>query len=259
MLVRKTMSDTEDDEQLSRAIALSLQKPSHDLTSGAFKNSEASAVVIDLTEDPQEQTTSTLRAERIHGPIGKPTDSFHERSDVCFLGLNRKEMEEQRLARQRKASISPPPARRERRIPEEVRAHSAEPTPDAPLQPRQGSLLYPRGVVKKTWAFGYPRKDDFKIEEVLQKADLQLAVLSAFQWDIDWLLRKISPDRTKMIFVMQAKEDALVSGWALGCSVLRTNSDRYLSEATIPARNSSHVQLAPLFPFHGRRRQLHAF
>jgi len=42
------------------------------------------------------------------------------------------------------------------------------------------SLEYPRGAVKKTWAFGYPRENDIKIEEVLQKDKLKVAVLSAF-------------------------------------------------------------------------------
>lgn len=43
-------------------------------------------------------------------------------------------------------------------------------------------LKYPKGVVLKTWVYGSPRQgNDIKIEEVLQKDDLELAVLSAFQ------------------------------------------------------------------------------
>jgi hypothetical protein len=53
----------------------------------------------------------------------------------------------------------------------------------------RGGIQYPNGVVKKTWAFGYDRKgDDIKIEEVFQKNDLQLAVLSSFQIDADCML-----------------------------------------------------------------------
>ncbi|KAI9796827.1 MAG: hypothetical protein M1833_005970 [Piccolia ochrophora] len=68
-------------------------------------------------------------------------------------------------------------------------------------------LEYPRGVVKKTWAFGVPRKDDVKLEEVLQKHDLTTAVLSSYQWDPDWLMQKLDLQKTKLIFVMQAKDD----------------------------------------------------
>jgi hypothetical protein len=55
-----------------------------------------------------------------------------------------------------------------------------------PGVPGLSGLQYPDGVVKKTWAFGYDRNgDDIKIEEVLQKSDLEVAVLSSFQVDAD--------------------------------------------------------------------------
>ncbi|KAK5137285.1 hypothetical protein LTR08_000255 [Meristemomyces frigidus] len=77
-----------------------------------------------------------------------------------------------------------------------------------------GGLLYPRGVVKKTWAFGHGRTgNEIKLEEVLESATLRTAVLSAFQWDTDWVLGKlkIPPNggSTKCVFVMQAKDEAL--------------------------------------------------
>jgi len=76
------------------------------------------------------------------------------------------------------------------------------------------SLKYPHGVVKKTWAFGHERDgNDVKLEEVLEPRSLRTAVLSAFQWDIDWVLSKLNiPPKggiTKCIFVMQAKQDEL--------------------------------------------------
>ena len=44
----------------------------------------------------------------------------------------------------------------------------------------QTGLRFPQGVVKRTWASGFPRTaDDISIEEVLQKADLELAVISS--------------------------------------------------------------------------------
>ncbi|MCJ1312781.1 hypothetical protein MMC25_006457 [Agyrium rufum] len=71
------------------------------------------------------------------------------------------------------------------------------------------SLQYPRGVVKKTWALGYARDGlDIKIEEVFQRKSLKLAVLSSFQWDIEWLFSKVDIPRTKLILVMQAEDEA---------------------------------------------------
>lgn len=75
-------------------------------------------------------------------------------------------------------------------------------------------LAYPHGVVKKTWAFGYERTgNDIKIEEVLEPLTLRTAVLSAFQWDMEWLLPKLrtplNGGTTKCVFVMQGKDEAI--------------------------------------------------
>ncbi|KAK3322337.1 tyrosyl-DNA phosphodiesterase-domain-containing protein [Apodospora peruviana] len=70
-------------------------------------------------------------------------------------------------------------------------------------------LAYPRGVVKKTWALGQPRLgDDIKIEEVLQRSKLELAVLSSFQWDGGWLVSKLDLARTRVILVAYAADEA---------------------------------------------------
>lgn len=71
-------------------------------------------------------------------------------------------------------------------------------------------VKFPEGVVRKTWAYGCPRRgDDIKIEEVLQKSDLELAVLSSFQIDTEWIISKLC-DKTKVIWVLQAKTEAEV-------------------------------------------------
>ena len=73
-------------------------------------------------------------------------------------------------------------------------------------------LKFPRGVVKKTWALGQPRQDDdIKIEEVLQKDDLELAVLSSYQWDEDWLMSKLNFRKTKVVLIAFAADEATVS------------------------------------------------
>ncbi|KAK3113053.1 hypothetical protein LTR53_010041 [Teratosphaeriaceae sp. CCFEE 6253] len=81
-------------------------------------------------------------------------------------------------------------------------------------RPTHVGLSYPKGAVKKTWAFGHARTgDDIKLEEVLEPRTLRTAVLSAFQWDTDWVLSKLQTPpnggTTKCVFVMQAKDDAL--------------------------------------------------
>jgi Tyrosyl-DNA phosphodiesterase len=68
-------------------------------------------------------------------------------------------------------------------------------------------IHFPNGDVRKTWAYGCHRQDDIKIEEVLQKDDLELAVLSAYQWDDEWILRKINMRKTKVICVVQAETE----------------------------------------------------
>ncbi|OQO14869.1 hypothetical protein B0A48_00251 [Cryoendolithus antarcticus] len=77
--------------------------------------------------------------------------------------------------------------------------------PDSASRP-PGSLAFPKGIVRKTWALGHPREGtDIKLEEVLEPLTLRTAVLSAFQWDPTWLLTKLRRSQTKCIFVMQAK------------------------------------------------------
>jgi len=79
----------------------------------------------------------------------------------------------------------------------------AQPTPNNPLK-------YPAGAVRSTWAYGFARTGhDIKLEEVLEPLTLRTAVLSAFQWDIEWLLAKINLSTTKLLFIMQAATEEL--------------------------------------------------
>jgi hypothetical protein len=133
-------------------------------------------------------------------------------------GLDRRAMEAERLARmeakqpknteqpsvtmqaksnKRQRSISPPPTLR--------------PVKKIKEQENTSTLLqYPRGVVKKTWAFGHTRStNDIKIEEVLEKTTLRTALLSAFQWDTNWIMAKLNLQQTRVIMVMQADNEAV--------------------------------------------------
>ncbi|MCJ1286556.1 hypothetical protein MMC26_005902 [Xylographa opegraphella] len=144
-------------------------------------------------------------------------------------GLNRKAMEEERLARKRKAPISPPLRAKNRKTTDgsalqtrdrpsstaTVTATSTEAGPHEQSENRKTTLQFPAATVKKTWAFGFPRTgEDIKLEEVLQREDLTLAVLSSFQWEVEWVLRKVDTATTKLIMVMQAKDEATKQQYA---------------------------------------------
>ncbi|KAJ9618842.1 hypothetical protein H2203_008658 [Taxawa tesnikishii (nom. ined.)] len=213
------LSDSEDeDENLERAIAMSLQDQH---TVAAQSPSTSSVTSTQVTTAP-----ATSR--------------------MGIMGLDRKAMEQERLARlaarnnKRERSISPPTLGRPSKIAKSTNRDRSlhtiggeptlnhvlppaataqrplnrtnEPTPALPTttslsQTRHPSLKHPQGVLKKTWAFGHPRTiSDVKIEEVLESSTLRTAVLSAFQWDMDWVFRKLRTHQSKLIFVMQAKE-----------------------------------------------------
>ncbi|KAK2811797.1 hypothetical protein FQN50_001835 [Emmonsiellopsis sp. PD_5] len=79
-----------------------------------------------------------------------------------------------------------------------------------PEQPRREPrpLEFPLGAVKKTWVFGCERQgDDIKFEEVIQKTGLELAILSSYQWDYDWLFSKFRCHVTRFLLVMGIKEE----------------------------------------------------
>lgn len=70
------------------------------------------------------------------------------------------------------------------------------------------SLPFPEGVVKKTWMRGQPRgEDEITAEEVLQKDKLQMAIISSFQWDEEWMLKLIDVRRTKLMLVAFAADE----------------------------------------------------
>lgn len=121
-----------------------------------------------------------------------------------LAGLDRKQMEQERLARlgqKRKRDDSNAKIEDESGIPrkisklEAITAAVTSDTIDMSYIKDVNTLQFPDGAVKRTWAFGYPREnDDIKIEEVIQKQNLELAILSAFQIDAEWITSKLNPD-----------------------------------------------------------------
>jgi hypothetical protein len=208
----------DDDAQLKLAIQLSLQEAG------------ANQLVIDLTTDDEEDTspTKSLKTETKTSTQSSEskliTEALPAQSTFSILQLNRKQMEAERLARlKRDRPISPPPLRNpaKRSKSEDPKATVLKNIPQAskPLlatsgdsdPPRLVGIQYPKGVLKKTWAYGCPREgNDIKIEEVLQKSTLRFAYLSSFDWDVEWVLGKLmnKGDWPQLIFVREAKDTA---------------------------------------------------
>lgn len=286
--------DEDDDEALRIAIALSLGEDPGVRQGGRVERSgrpKASGGVIDLTQEDDDGDGRDGDGDDVvvvdggggggggrsskvdrpkHGELAAPKSapqatpeleyqSTSTPSAFSVFGLDRKKMEEERLARlsKRKASalddgqsldratqrpriaapalhkttstgpkVAPPSSTPRLHLPLSPRQRTAGPPPPSSLEKGKtpsasvtglsssspNGLPFPQGIVKKTWAFGQPRQgDDIKIEEVLQKQQLQLAVLSSYQWDEEWMLSKIDLARTKLVLIAFAVDEAQVN------------------------------------------------
>lgn len=167
-------SDSDEDEDLRRAIALSLQ--SQDMV------------------PKDEATTNGAGDEQNSTPDG----------NVIFgsVALNRKEMEEARLQRLGKRRHSHSYGEEH---PKKRTVHQQAPCKEY-SQPQ-----YSHGTVRRTWTHGHPKTPEcISIEEVLQKDELQLALISSFQWDEEWMLSKLNVDETRILLLAYAKDEEQV-------------------------------------------------
>ncbi|KAK9772650.1 putative Tyrosyl-DNA phosphodiesterase-domain-containing protein [Seiridium cardinale] len=221
------------DEDLKRAIVLSLSQNGSDTVADVSKSSpDQGEEDEDEDEDdlnktpvyrPRKQEKSGPRAATPRDPSQQTSHHQTESSQAPStgpLGLNgsdRKRMEEERLARlaiKRKASDSDlEPQDRSRKLRTGPASQSSRSASDTAIN-REGrpssstkvsgsrTLPFPKGVIKKTFAQGFQRtEDDIKIEEVFQKDKLQLAVLSSFQWDEEWMMSKIDFQKTSVYLI----------------------------------------------------------
>jgi hypothetical protein len=234
-------SEDESDSQLKAAIAASLRDVNK--MPSSIGSSPQDSQFVDLTADSDnEETDEDLKAaielslsgqKSASEEITTKSDSASagplSQTPLGILGLDRKKMEEERLARvaKRKAeqvSLSPPSVNRQKRhdigVPEPGLASftfssasttSTRASKPKPLASSCPGIQYPQGVVKKTWTFGVQRSgDDIKIEEVLQQTDLELIIASSFMWNLEWFLSKTNTASTRYLLMMQAKEEATV-------------------------------------------------
>lgn len=220
--------EDDEDEALRKAIALSL----------GHAPSTPKPEEIDLTADDDSDGEKNTKNASHPVPVPAPKPPRAATSSLSALGLDRKRMEEERLARlnKRKASelsptageLDPRPQQRQKTAELSEKSTSVTSSRVAaagPSKPNQSigplnplvvetrlrpgpSLPFPQGVVKKTWVRGQPRLgDDITIEEVLQKEKLEIAVLSSFQWAADWMLSKIDVARTRMLLIAFAADE----------------------------------------------------
>lgn len=216
------MDGLTDDEALQIAIKMSLEEQSSSVA-GQQSAASGNAEVIDLTESEATWSSSqNAHTDSNHQPSGKGASSTIETPSMGILGLDRRKMEQERLARlgqrpRTTKSISPPPISRDsertakrRKVEHSSGATSATPDPaitgDYKIEPT--ALRFPNGVIKRTWARSRLRSNDVTIEEVLQRDKLRKAVLSSFQWDHEWLFKKLDIKNTDLLMVVQAKSQA---------------------------------------------------
>lgn len=165
-------TDDEEDEDLKRAIALSMQESgNNDVTQSSAKSAATPAPV---------------------------------RSALGSMGMDRKAMERERLARLGKRKRDHSPERPSKQVSNPTA--TAEPSTESKLQ-------YPKGAIKRTFASGYPRTDDITIDEVLEAGSVHIAVISSFMFDADWLYEKLNPVEVKQIWLMNAKGKDVQQRW----------------------------------------------
>jgi len=165
----------------------------------------------------QSVNTEPRKADPEETMLTRPNSAGNQESRAVAFGgisLDRKQMEEERLGRvKRKATgglDSDRPLQKSKTMPRESQATLPKST-HSHATPIASSLEFPEATIKRTWARGYERDtSDIKIEEVFRKDDLELAVLSSFSWDEEWLIRKIDMSRTKVLLITYAASEEQV-------------------------------------------------
>ncbi|WEW61929.1 hypothetical protein PRK78_007429 [Emydomyces testavorans] len=211
---RAASPSTVDDADLQKAIKLSLLD-------------QASVLTPYRTEEKAEQHHQIAINDSQDSPTKKPSTTTSS-GVFARLGIDRKQQEEERLerlARKRKVdeiSSTTSPERPAKVKPGSLIDLTSEPAKDSHIvvdkavsEPNSSGpsfpyLQFPNGAVKKTWAFNCKRENDITFEEVVQKEDLELAVLSSFQWEMDWLFTKFNVKKTRFLLLMGQKIEEMV-------------------------------------------------
>jgi hypothetical protein len=199
-------SDTEiEDDDVRRAIALSLGEVEEAATPGTFMTAASQKQAIVVHPDTESKRPAVPPAP--HGP------NVSAGKSIGFLGIDRKAMEQERLARLGKRKRDPSPHRPSKQIAMAPLTKTEHPSSKQVHLLQPAALQYPRGVLKRTFATKYPRTDDITIDEVLQADEINIAVISSFMWDSEWLNKKLDPLKVKQIWIMNAKGRDIQQRW----------------------------------------------
>ncbi|KAI8942948.1 hypothetical protein NX059_000987 [Plenodomus lindquistii] len=213
------MSTSSDAADLERALAMSMEEPTTD------DQDEDLRLAIALSKQHTEQrpspNSSVGDANHVIATVKQP----HRAPAVVtpgtpvpcpsmgLGGIDRKAMEEERLARlnKRKRDPSPnQPTKRQARTTEStLPPKSSMPCPTLSTV----TLQYPKGTIKRTFATKYPRTNDITIDELLEAPQVNIAVISSFMWEAEWLHEKLNPVNVKQIWVMNAKDKDVQARW----------------------------------------------
>ncbi|KAL5114007.1 hypothetical protein ACEQ8H_008112 [Pleosporales sp. CAS-2024a] len=198
-------SDTEDeDDDMRRAIALSLKEASRPSSpSMSLLHTKAYSIPRPSADTGTQAAAKSLPCEQPQISLG-------------IRGMNRKLMEQERLARlgKRKRALSPDQSSKK------ITGTTAEMIKDTQMSRSSSSiakdpnLQYPTGVIKRTFATKFPRTDDITIDEVLQADSVDMAVISSFMWDAEWVMKKLNPLHVKQMWIMHAKGQDVQKRWA---------------------------------------------
>jgi hypothetical protein len=128
------------------------------------------------TASEEEDTASEEDEKSSPRPV---TANMTKISPLGLKGLDRAQMERERLERLKRSSVqtsSEPPTKR-------AKTENSDEKSSVFLKTlSSGTMLYPNGAIKWTYAAGYPvEPHHITIEQVLQKDTLKAAVLSGFQ------------------------------------------------------------------------------
>ncbi|KAJ4370279.1 hypothetical protein N0V86_009016 [Didymella sp. IMI 355093] len=166
------------------------------------------------THQQPSSTTASSSAELTQQAAKSTIDSTPKPSSSTWFAMDRKAMEAERLARledrKRKRSSSPIwPSKQTTKTPAPALMKNGtvfQPLPDL-------ELTYPRGTIKRTFATKFSRTDDITVDELLQASAIKIAVISSFQWDAEWLSRKLSHTKIKQHWIMNARDAETQARW----------------------------------------------
>lgn len=215
--------DDAEEEALRLALALSLQQQAIDISDD---DDDGSSTASASSEDATQQTIPTPMQSQ-----ARSQPSSQQQSQFGSMMLDRRAMEQERLSRlakrQRPAADDddddvvevPPPKKQATGAPagSNIKTLGASTSASASAstnragQSSSSNVPYPNPTVKRTWVRGTIRRgDEITIEDVFQKDKLELAVLSSFQWDEEWMLSKLDYRRTKILLLAFARDEAQV-------------------------------------------------